>query len=103
VTDGIVAMARPNSALLNEGGLIEEFKKYGIKSVVNLQTPGEHSSCGPPLDKSGFSYDPNDLMKADIFFYNFAWKDYGDSSMNSLLDMVKVKLLWLPLKATLMK
>jgi len=90
VTEEILAMARPNTALLNSGGLLKEFVQRGIRSVINLQTPGEHASCGPPLDKSGFSYDPNDLMKADIFFYNFAWKDYGDSSMNSLLDMVKV-------------
>ena len=29
-------------------------------------------------------------MKADIFFYNFAWKDFGEASMAGLLDMVKV-------------
>ena len=29
-------------------------------------------------------------MKADIFFYNFAWKDFGEATMAGLLDMVKV-------------
>ena len=29
-------------------------------------------------------------MKANIFFYNFAWKDFGEASMVGLLDMVKV-------------
>ena len=31
-------------------------------------------------------------MSQDIFYYNFAWKDYGEaSSMSGLLDMVKVR------------
>ena len=51
---------------------------------------GEHSSCGPNLHSSGFTYDPADFMKADIFFYNFAWKDFGEATMAGLLDMVKV-------------
>ena len=29
-------------------------------------------------------------MKNKIFFYNFVWKDFGETSMASLLDMVKV-------------
>ena len=65
----------------------------GIRSVINLQTPGEHASCGPHLQQAkGFTYDPNDFMSEDIFYYNFAWKDYGEAdSMAGLLDMVKVK------------
>ena len=32
-------------------------------------------------------------MSQDIFYYNFAWKDYGEAhSMLGLLDMVKVNL-----------
>lgn len=90
VTDSLLAMARPNTGLIEKHGLIEEFKRQGIKSIINLQTAGEHASCGPKLHKSGFTYDPNDFMKNDIFFYNFAWKDYGEASMHGLLDMVKV-------------
>ena len=90
VTEDVIAMARPNGQLIQKGQLIEQFKSMGIKSVINLQTPGEHASCGPKLDKSGFSYDPNDFMRNDIFFYNFAWKDYGVANMASMLDMVKV-------------
>ncbi len=89
VTEDLVAMARPNTRLI-EKGLIDEFKKLGIKSIFNLQMPGEHASCGPKLDKAGFSYDPNDFMKQDIFFYNFPWKDYSTGTMNGLLDTVKV-------------
>ena len=63
-----------------------------IRSIINLQTPGEHASCGPNLQQTnGFTYDPNDFMSQDIFYYNFAWKDYGEAaSMSGLLDMVKV-------------
>ena len=63
-----------------------------IRSIINLQTPGEHASCGPNLQQAnGFTYDPNEFMSQDIFYYNFAWKDYGEAaSMSGLLDMVKV-------------
>ena len=57
---------------------------------MHIYIPGEHASCGPALHESGFTYDPADFMKADIFFYNFAWKDFGEASMAGLLDMVKV-------------
>ncbi len=29
-------------------------------------------------------------MSNDIFFYNFAWRDYAETSVPNLLDMVKV-------------
>lgn len=31
VTDGLLAMARPNTKLLREGGLMDEFKRHGIR------------------------------------------------------------------------
>jgi hypothetical protein len=44
------------------------------------------------LEPSGFTYDPNDFMKRKIFYFNFVWmKDFGETSMNNLLDMVKVR------------
>ena len=52
--------------------------------------PGEHASCGPRLEPSGFTYDPKDFMDAGVFFYNFGWKDYHEASMANILDMVKV-------------
>ena len=36
---------------------------FGVCSVINLQCPWEHSKCGPGLESSGFSYQPQDLMK----------------------------------------
>ena len=55
-----------------------------------MQVPGEHASCGPRLEPSGFTYDPKDFMDAGVFFYNFGWKDYHEASMANILDMVKV-------------
>ena len=83
-------MARPNAAAMNEFRLVDQFQKLGIRSVINLQTSGEHASCGPKLLDTGFTYDPNEFMRNNIFFYNFAWKDYAETSIPNLLDMVKV-------------
>ena len=90
ITEDLLAMARPNTAQIESHNLLGQFNRLGIKSIVNLQMPGEHASCGPKLEPSGFTYDPNDFMKRNIFYYNFVWKDFGDTSMTNLLDMVKV-------------
>ncbi|KAL5013926.1 hypothetical protein ScPMuIL_008196 [Solemya velum] len=90
VTENILAMARPTTAVMKKFRIIEQFKRLGIMSIVNLQTPGEHSACGYGLGPSGFSYDPQKFMKEEIFFYNFGWPDYGVASLVTILDMVKV-------------
>ena len=42
------------------------FQRNGIKSLINLQHPGEHSSCGFGLEPvSGFSYIPEHFMQED--------------------------------------
>ncbi|XP_069693915.1 protein tyrosine phosphatase domain-containing protein 1-like [Periplaneta americana] len=90
VTDDILAMARPSTELIKNKNIIGQFKSLGINSIINLQKPGEHASCGNPLESSGFTYDPNIFMENNIYFYNFGWKDYGEATLSSLLDMVKV-------------
>ncbi|XP_072948361.1 uncharacterized protein [Epargyreus clarus] len=90
VTDDILAMARPSTANIAARNIIQQFHSWGIRSVINLQTPGEHASCGPPLTSSGFTYDPNIFMANDIYYYNFAWPDYGEATLSGLLDMAKV-------------
>ncbi|XP_069431715.1 protein tyrosine phosphatase domain-containing protein 1 isoform X3 [Ovis canadensis] len=91
VTDNILAMARPSTEVLEKFCIIEQFRSYGIKSIINLQRPGEHASCGNPLEQeSGFTYLPEAFMEAGIYFYNFGWKDYGVASLTTILDMVKV-------------
>ena len=38
--------------------------RLGIRSLINLQLPGEHAHCGT-LEQSGFTYDPNTFMTND--------------------------------------
>lgn len=90
VTDDVLAMARPSTAQIIKKDIIAQFHGWSIKTIINLQTPGEHASCGGPLEESGFTYDPNIFMKNDIYYYNFALKDYGSATVGKLLDMVKV-------------
>ncbi|KAK2583033.1 hypothetical protein KPH14_009075 [Odynerus spinipes] len=90
VTDDVLAMARPSTAQIVKKNIIGQFQGWSIKTIINLQTPGEHASCGGPLEQSGFTYDPNIFMRNNIYYYNFALKDYGEATMGKLLDMVKV-------------
>ncbi|KPJ00807.1 Protein tyrosine phosphatase domain-containing protein 1 [Papilio xuthus] len=90
VTEDILAMARPSTASIAARNIIQQFHSWGIRTVVNLQTSGEHASCGPPLTSSGFTYDPTIFMANNIYYYNFAWPDYGEASLSGLLNMTKV-------------
>ncbi|XP_016094181.1 protein tyrosine phosphatase domain-containing protein 1-like isoform X1 [Sinocyclocheilus grahami] len=91
ITDNLLAMARPSTKIIEKFDVIDQFLRCGLKTVINLQCPGEHASCGNPLDpESGFSYRPETFMEAGIYFYNFRWNDYGVASLTSILDMVKV-------------
>ncbi|KFQ79378.1 Protein tyrosine phosphatase domain-containing protein 1, partial [Phaethon lepturus] len=91
ITDNILAMARPSTELIEKYNIIEQFERCSIKTIINLQRPGEHASCGNPLEQeSGFTYLPEAFMEAGIYFYNFGWKDYGVASLTTILDMVKV-------------
>lgn len=91
VIEDVVAMSRPSTEVIVKYNLIKQFKDNNIRSIINLQRPGEHASCGPPLNKESlFTYDPKVFMDSDVFFYNFGWKDYGVTSLETILDMVKV-------------
>ncbi|MBN3289080.1 PTPC1 protein, partial [Polypterus senegalus] len=91
ITDNILAMVRPSTPLIKEYKIIEQFSQCNIKSVINMQIPGEHAHCGSPLEPpSGFSYLPEVFMDNNIFFFNFGMPDFGVSSLIRMLDMVKV-------------
>ncbi|XP_066966574.1 protein tyrosine phosphatase domain-containing protein 1-like isoform X3 [Macrobrachium rosenbergii] len=90
VTPGILAMARPNTDIMQKKDIVGQFLKHDIKTIINLQIAGEHASCGAPLCESGFSYEPSVFMENGIFYYNFGLKDYGEPTQGGLLDMVKV-------------
>nr|XP_033782530.1 protein tyrosine phosphatase domain-containing protein 1 isoform X2 [Geotrypetes seraphini] len=65
VTDNILAMARPSTEIIQKYNIIEQFQSCGIKTVINLQRPGEHASCGNQLEQeSGFTYLPEAFMEA---------------------------------------
>ncbi|KAK3536641.1 hypothetical protein QTP86_015442 [Hemibagrus guttatus] len=91
ITDSLLAMARPSTEIIEKYNIINQFLGCGLKTIINLQRPGEHASCGYPLEpESGFTYRPEVFMEAGIYFYNFGWKDYGVASLTTILDMVKV-------------
>ncbi|CAN9512185.1 unnamed protein product [Ophioblennius macclurei] len=91
ITDNLLAMARPSTEIIDKYNIIQQFQNCGLKTVINLQRPGEHASCGYPLEpESGFTYRPEAFMEACIYYYNFGWKDYGVASLTTILDMVKV-------------
>ncbi|KAL4646374.1 protein tyrosine phosphatase domain-containing protein 1-like [Arapaima gigas] len=92
ITENLLAMARPSTEVIEKYNIIDQFQsRCGLKTVINLQSPGEHASCGKPLEpESGFTYRPETFMEAGIYFYNFGWKDYGVASLTTILDMVKV-------------
>uniref|UniRef100_A0A8C4HVB5 Protein tyrosine phosphatase domain-containing protein 1 n=1 Tax=Dicentrarchus labrax TaxID=13489 RepID=A0A8C4HVB5_DICLA len=91
VTDDIIAMARPSNRLIEKYNIIEQFRRLNVRSIINMQLPGEHAHCGPPLDpESGFTYSPQIFMENDIYFYNFGMPDFGVSSLVGIIDGVKV-------------
>jgi len=91
VLPSVLAMARPSTMSIEKYNIIQQFKSNNICSIINLQRPGEHASCGPGLEKESlFTYLPQQFMDNNIFFYNFIIKDYGTAKMGKLLDMVKV-------------
>uniref|UniRef100_A0A8R1HQS2 TYR_PHOSPHATASE_2 domain-containing protein n=1 Tax=Caenorhabditis japonica TaxID=281687 RepID=A0A8R1HQS2_CAEJA len=112
ITDDILAMSRLQEDHFTKIDIVEKFRENQIKSVVNLQESGEHSFCGNGNLPSGFSYDPESLMKGgtttgryennttikenntnfanSVFHYNFPLPDFQACSLNRLLDIVKV-------------
>lgn len=58
----------------------------------HVQEVGEHAHCGRGiLPGSGFSYDPEAFMAADIGVYNFSWRDMGVPTLFKMMDIVQVK------------
>ncbi|XP_061650156.1 protein tyrosine phosphatase domain-containing protein 1 isoform X1 [Phyllopteryx taeniolatus] len=91
VTDHLLAMSRPSTEIIEKYNIIDQFIRNSIKTVINLQIPGEHAGCGNPLEpESGFSYNPETFMENNIYFYNFGWSDYGVANLTTVLDIVKV-------------
>ena len=90
VTDSILAMARPSRRAMEEHHIVEQFRKHGIDAVINCQQPYEHGRCGEGNLESGFSYLPEDFMRAGIAHYNFCWKDMTAPRNGFMLQIVQV-------------
>lgn len=58
----------------------------------DVQEVGEHAHCGRGiLPASGFSYDPEAFMAANIGVYNFSWRDMGVPTLFKMMDIVQVQ------------
>lgn len=74
ITNKILAMQRPSTRLIKEYNLISAFKEKKIGAIFNLQSFGEHVSCGDGIEQtSGFSYLPETFIENNIKYYNFGW------------------------------
>ena len=52
-------MQRPSERLIKDFNLYAKFKEENIRTVLNLQEPGEHPFCGDGIMPTvGFSYVP---------------------------------------------
>ena len=52
--DQVMAIARPNTINILKYDMIGQFKRFNIKTIINLQKPGEHPYCGHGLvDSAG--------------------------------------------------
>ncbi|PIO72253.1 dual specificity phosphatase, catalytic domain protein [Teladorsagia circumcincta] len=90
ITDDILAMARPQPAHFENDGIIRLLKENKVIAVFNLEESGEHPSCGSGNLAGGFSYDPERLMRNDIFYYNFPLPDFEGCTPERLVDIVTV-------------
>lgn len=59
ITNNIVAMQRLSERIIAAHNVYAQLKEKNIMTVLNLQEPGEHASCGDGLvGHCGFSYFP---------------------------------------------
>lgn len=91
VLDLLIGSQRPSQRLIEEYGIIEEFKRNNVVAIFNLQEPGEHAYCGDGiLASSGFAYNPETFMNAGISYFNFYWEDLTKPSFVKCLKIVQV-------------
>ena len=74
ITDDILAMARPNPENMKKYRTVEHFRTMGIKSIINLQTPGNnHHTTISSLTLALVSPGPNkDLLACHLLLFIFS-------------------------------
>lgn len=91
ITENVLATQRLSSRIIKEHNIISQFKSYNITSVFNLQIPGEHPYCGDGLQQNfAFTYTPEELYEANIYFYNMGWPDMHTPGINKMADLVQL-------------
>lgn len=64
--------------------------RCGLKTVINLQRPGEHASCGPNAleSESGFSYQPEVFMEnnSKSMTIPLQWEKLKEAKANLLCE-----------------
>jgi len=64
-------------------------KSKGVTTIINVQLPGEHPWCGDKLaGNGGFSYLPEEIFNAGMFFFNPGWPDMTAPSMEHLINVI---------------
>jgi hypothetical protein len=62
--------------LIKDFNLYAKFKEENIRTVLNLQEPGEHPFCGDGIMPTvGFSYVPEKFFAHGIRCFNESWED----------------------------
>lgn len=93
VGEHVIAAQRPSTSLFIKYPIIQQFKKYNVTGVFNLQEKGEHSSCGPDgiYPTTGYSYSgESDLMKYGVAYYEYPWPDMTAPDNDVVLRSVQV-------------
>ena len=91
ITENILATQRLSSRIIEEFELIKQFREVNLTSVFNLQLPGEHPYCGDGLlQNRAFTYTPEELYAAGMYFYNIGWPDMHVPTINMMANLVQM-------------
>ena len=89
IDDNIIASQRLSSRLIAEYDVLGDMKSKGVTTIINVQLPGEHPWCGDKLaGNGGFSYLPEEIYNAGMFFFNPGWPDMSAPSIEHLINVV---------------
>lgn len=65
VTHSLIASTRPSDRLIDDYGILDQFERFGVSSIFNLQQAGEHADCGDGNVDGKWSYSPAKVCTAE--------------------------------------
>lgn len=84
-------MQRPSERLIKEFSLYSKFKENNIRTVLNLQEPGEHPFCGDGIiGNIGFSYVPEKFFSHGIRCFNESWEDMTATTFEHMMKIMNL-------------